>query len=184
MEKKQLEKKIILRLESKVSLFTFKNNNFILFEFKDLGKKYFRIPNFISSIELTKDSSAFFVKTSARFSRELDKFASQILDYSKNLERPFRKKLILKGLGYKANLTNNNKSVELKLGLSHIINLRIPKEVSLKINKQSINLEGFDRALVGNFANTIRKLRLPDNYKGKGVWYKNEIRILKELKKK
>jgi ribosomal protein L6P/L9E len=36
---------------------------------------------------------------------------------------------------------------------------------------------------VGNFANKIKSYRLPDSYKGKGIWYKNEVKILKEVKK-
>jgi ribosomal protein L6P/L9E len=29
----------------------------------------------------------------------------------------------------------------------------------------------------------LRNLKTPDPYKGKGIWYKNEIRNLKEIKK-
>jgi large subunit ribosomal protein L6 len=56
--------------------------------------------------------------------------------------------------------------------------------LNIKVNKNFIIVEGFDAVEVGNFSSKIRRLRVPDIYKGKGVWYKNEIKILKELKKK
>lgn len=184
MQKKQAKKEIVFGLGNKISLSAFKGDNFITFDFKDLGKKYFKLPNFVDSIQLMKENNVLLIRVDVSFVRELEKLSSFLLNYSKSFNRPYRKKLILKGLGYKVNLTRYNRSLELKLGLSHLINLEIPKKISVKTNKQAINLEGFDKALVGNFANSIRKLRLPDNYKGKGVWYKNEVRILKELKKK
>ena len=44
-------------------------------------------------------------------------------------------------------------------------------------------IEGKSKSKVGNFANKIKKFRLPDIYKGKGIWYKNEVKIFKEIKK-
>jgi hypothetical protein len=184
MKKIQFEKKITFSLDNKISFVVFNGNNFIVFDFKNLGKKYFRLPNFVDSVQLMKENNTFVFGSGINFLRELEKLSFLLSNYPKSLDRPYRKKLVLKGLGYKVNLTNRNQILELKLGFSHSINLDIPKTVSVKINKQSINLGGFDKALVGSFSNSIRKLRLPDNYKGKGVWYKNEVRIFKELKKK
>ena len=45
------------------------------------------------------------------------------------------------------------------------------------------SLEGFDPVAVGNFATKIKSLKFPDTYKGKGFWYKNEVKVLKEIKK-
>ena len=44
-------------------------------------------------------------------------------------------------------------------------------------------VEGVDVALVGNFADFIKKKRIPDLYKGKGIFYKNENIKLKIIKK-
>ena len=92
------------------------------------------------------------------------------------------KKLILKGLGLKANLITKT-LLELKLGFSHIIRLEIPLTIDITILKNMILLESSDRVLLGNFVNTIRSLKTPDAYKGKGIWYKNETKLLKAVKK-
>jgi ribosomal protein L6P/L9E len=44
-------------------------------------------------------------------------------------------------------------------------------------------VEGFEAYKVGNFLKKLRNLKAPDIYKGKGFWYKNEIKIFKEIKK-
>lgn len=183
MEKIGLKRAIFFS-RHKISLFVYKGENFILFDLNSLGRKYVRIPNFIISVYFTKKDAGLHLTASPENQQKLEKLTDFLSSYPKKFERPFRKKLILKGLGYKANLTENCNDIELKLGFSHPINLRVPKDVTTKVNKQSINLEGFNKTSVGNFANKIRKLRLPDSYKGKGVWYKNEVRAFKELKKK
>jgi ribosomal protein L6P/L9E len=48
---------------------------------------------------------------------------------------------------------------ELKL-FSHLISFNKPKDVLVKINKQFINLEGFNRTSVGNLVSNIRQFRL------------------------
>jgi large subunit ribosomal protein L6 len=100
-------------------------------------------------------------------------------------ERPTKKKILLKGLGFKAIMLENNKILGLKIGLSHFV--RVPllsDKMSLKINIKTITVKGFISTDIGNFAERIRRLKLPDSYKGKGFWYKNENRTLKLLKKK
>jgi large subunit ribosomal protein L6 len=102
----------------------------------------------------------------------------------KRLEKPFRKKLLLKGLGYKAVLKNEESVLELKIGYSHVIAVPITKEsIKVIIDKNTLIVEGFDKVEVGNFVNKIRNLKLPDSYKGKGFWYKNEVIKLKEINK-
>jgi len=50
-------------------------------------------------------------------------------------------------------------------------------------NKDVLTIEGNNATTVGNFANSVRNLKYPDSYKGKGIWYKNEFRTLKPVKK-
>ena len=98
--------------------------------------------------------------------------------------KPFKKQLVLKGLGFKAEVLDNSSMLELKLGFSSLVKVSIPKdEVLVSVNKNTLTFEGFDPVAVGNFANKIRSLKFPDVYKGKGFWYKNEVRSLKEIKK-
>jgi large subunit ribosomal protein L6 len=175
-------KKIKFSLEDQISLFTLEGITYIIF---NKSKIYITIPTFIESFCFDNQTKEFTFSFGLDKLKEAEAFCSFVLNWLKNIKRPFRKKLVLKGLGYKVGLINNDTALELKLGYSHNIVISIPtSEITVKINKQTISLEGFDKACVGNFANSIRKLKLPDSYKGKGVWYKNEVRTLKELKKK
>jgi ribosomal protein L6P/L9E len=97
----------------------------------------------------------------------------------------FYKKLLLKGLGFKVVSFIQHKYIELKIGFSHFVKIFLPKKFKLNIhvNKNMIIVEGLYQASVGNFANKLKNFRLPDSYKGKGIWYKNETKIFKEIKK-
>jgi|JI91814CRNA_FD_contig_81_12981_length_1376_multi_8_in_0_out_0_2 large subunit ribosomal protein L6 len=102
----------------------------------------------------------------------------------KRLKTPYSKKLILKGLGIRAALLNNSSLLELKLGFSHLIYIKIPSKVLfVKIFKNVISVSGCNSVFVANFLYKIRVLKLPNSYKGKGLWYKNEQRKLKPVKK-
>ena len=86
--------------------------------------------------------------------------------------------LLINGLEY------DNSKIELKVGFSHIVSIDIPKnDVQVSINNNLILIEGSDPSIVGNYAARIRNIKIPDSYKGKGFWYKNEKKSLKEIKK-
>jgi large subunit ribosomal protein L6 len=53
----------------------------------------------------------------------------------------------------------------------------------LSVEKNVIKVSGIDKGLVGQVAATIRKVRPPEPYKGKGIRYQGEI-IRKKLGKK
>jgi large subunit ribosomal protein L6 len=93
----------------------------------------------------------------------------------------YTKKLRLIGVGFRATVTDN--TLKLKLGFSHIVDITIPQNLKITRIKNFILVEGVDAALVGNFADFIKKKRLPDLYKGKGIFYKNENIKLKIIKK-
>ena len=103
----------------------------------------------------------------------------------KNLiETPFQKQLILKGLGFKAELEITTvKKLVLKIGFSHKVNILIPKNISILVNKNIITLESFNKTEIGNFAYKIKLLKFPDIYKAKGFWDKHERISLKPIKK-
>jgi large subunit ribosomal protein L6 len=93
----------------------------------------------------------------------------------------FSKELDLVGIGYKIDAKPH--AVTLSLGYSHPIEFPIPPEISVKVEKQSRNIQnyvatitisGADKQLVGQVAADIRSLRKPDAYKGKGIRYTNE----------
>lgn len=95
-----------------------------------------------------------------------------------------RKILILKGLGLKVYLNKKLRVLSLKLGYSHLCNLFIKKEIFIRVKKNFLFLQSFNKEMLGNFTLAIRNLKIPNAYKGKGIWYKNEKKKLKVIKKK
>jgi large subunit ribosomal protein L6 len=90
----------------------------------------------------------------------------------------FKLTLILKGVGYRANVQKDE--LTLNLGYSHPVKMDIPKDVSVEVvQNTTINLKSCDKELLGLFASNIRTWRKPEPYKGKGILYKNEQIIRK-----
>lgn len=90
----------------------------------------------------------------------------------------FVKKLELVGTGFRANL--KDKSLEMSLGFSHPVVFVAPEGISFAVEEQkTITVTGADKYLVGQVAANLRKLRLPDPYKGKGIRYLGEVVKLK-----
>ena len=80
--------------------------------------------------------------------------------------------LEINGLGYRAEVKGD--SIELNLGYSHPIALKLPDGIDAKVEKNTIRLSGIDKELLGFAAASIRRLRPPEPYKGKGVKYAEE----------
>lgn len=96
----------------------------------------------------------------------------------------FEKKLKVIGIGYRVSI-NENKIINLCVGLSHSINYKIPKDIFVECPSQNeIIIKGIDKQLVNQVTANIRFYRKPDPYKGKGIRYENEIVRTKEAKKK
>lgn len=85
----------------------------------------------------------------------------------------YSKKLIIEGIGYKAQLQGD--TLVLILGYSHDIKVKTPEGIVFEVDKTSITISGFDKQLVGNIAAKIRSYRKPEPYKGKGIRYEGEI---------
>lgn len=95
----------------------------------------------------------------------------------------FEKKLILVGVGFRAQSKSSN--LNLMLGYSHQINHNIPKGISIDTPTQTeVIVKGIDKQMVGQTAAEIRAYRKPEPYKGKGIRYSDELIVLKEAKKK
>ena len=93
------------------------------------------------------------------------------------------KNLELNGVGFKA--SQQGDQLKLKLGFSHDAVYKVPKGISIKIEKQTkINISGTDKALVSKTASEIKSLKPVEPYKGKGIKEKDQYVIRKEGKKK
>jgi large subunit ribosomal protein L6 len=83
----------------------------------------------------------------------------------------------LVGVGYKAEA--KGQVLELSLGYSHDVHIKLPKEVKVeaKTERRSnpiITLTSPDKQLIGQVAAKIRSLRPPEPYKGKGIKFVDE----------
>jgi len=97
---------------------------------------------------------------------------------------PYARKLVFRGLGLKFGLINDLRTLELKLGFSHLIRLNIPREkIQVKAFKTSIVVLCSNLVSLKNFMYKIKRLRAPNIYKGKGIWYKNEKKVKSNKKK-
>lgn len=89
------------------------------------------------------------------------------------VSKGFEKTLEINGIGYRAEM--KGKSIVLNLGYSHPIDFPMPEGISATVDKNNvIKIMGIDKEKVGQTAASIRKLRLPEPYKGKGIKYAEE----------
>ena len=85
----------------------------------------------------------------------------------------FKKRMLIEGVGYKAELKGKN--LLLTLGYSHPIMMTFPENVTVSCpSPTEIIVESSDKELVGMVAAKIRSFRKPEPYKGKGIRYDSE----------
>ena len=89
----------------------------------------------------------------------------------------YKKELELVGVGYRATATGQ--VLELALGYSHAIYLRLPAEVKVEAKTERnknplVTLESCDKQLIGQICAKIRTFRKPEPYKGKGIKFVGE----------
>jgi|TARA_B100000795_G_scaffold226273_1_gene182257 large subunit ribosomal protein L6 len=91
--------------------------------------------------------------------------------------------LDITGVGFRANL--KGEVLNLQLGFSHDINFKIPKEVKIVVEKQTIiTITGVDKELVSKVASDIKTFKPVEPYKGKGIRERGQYVLRKEGKKK
>ncbi|MEI6528146.1 MAG: 50S ribosomal protein L6 [bacterium] len=107
--------------------------------------------------------------------------ASHIKNMVGGVNKAYEKKLIVEGIGFKADVVGSE--LVFKLGFSHPIKVAIPKELKALSEKNVITVSGIDKELVGRYVAEIRALKKPEPYKGKGIRYSDEVIKRKEGKK-
>ena len=90
----------------------------------------------------------------------------------------YRKEMELVGVGYRATATGQ--VLELSLGFSHAIYIKLPPEVKVEAKSERnknplIILTSDDKQLLGQVCAKIRSLRKPEPYKGKGIKFVGEV---------
>ncbi|MFZ0134320.1 MAG: 50S ribosomal protein L6 [Desulfobacterales bacterium] len=98
---------------------------------------------------------------------------SLVMNMVTGVDTGFARVLEINGIGYRAEV--KGQSLILMLGYSHPINFSLPDGVSASVERNNIiKLEGIDKELLGQTAASIRRLRPPEPYKGKGIKFVEE----------
>ncbi len=97
------------------------------------------------------------------------------------VSRGFEKKMEIYGTGY--NVKEQGGKLVFQVGFCHPVEHVIPKGIKVKIEVAATKgdevpaqfmLSGTDKCVLGRFAADIRKTKMPEPYKGKGIRYTDE----------
>lgn len=89
------------------------------------------------------------------------------------VSKEYTKQLEINGVGYRAAKQGN--TLVLTLGYSHPVKMEEPAGITYEVpNPNSVIVRGIDKELVGQMAAEVRKQRLPEPYRGKGIKYVDE----------
>ena len=89
------------------------------------------------------------------------------------VDKGFERVLEINGIGYRAELQDD--TIVFNIGYSHPINFKLPAGIAATIDKNNVvKLAGIDKELLGQTAASIRRLRPPEPYKGKGIKFAEE----------
>jgi len=158
------------------------NNKVVIILIKQGSSFYLPIPTGLSynlsdnSIEVSLDSN-----------KNLSLFTTfnNLYNQIKSNTSLSKKKIILKGLGFRSTFEDSTKILSFKLGYSHLSSLTVPDFIkNIKIKKNTVLLESSDKILLGDYIKKIHQLKKSDIYKGKGFSYQYENKKLKTIKKK
>ncbi|MBN8690086.1 MAG: 50S ribosomal protein L6 [Armatimonadetes bacterium] len=98
-----------------------------------------------------------------------------------------QKQLDIIGVGYR--VAADGKGLLFNIGYSHPVKVAAIDGIDFtlsadeKTRVQRVTVQGINKALVGQIAADIRKIRKPDPYKGKGIRYVGEVIRLKAGKR-
>jgi large subunit ribosomal protein L6 len=133
-------------------------------------------------ISIDGNSISLALKRNNVFARSLwGTYASHLRNMIKGVGTPYVKKLILEGVGFKSEVSGT--SLNLALGFSHPIKMEIPEGIKATAEKNVVTISGVDKEKVGEFAATVRAVKKPEPYKGKGFRYEAEVIRRKQGKK-
>jgi large subunit ribosomal protein L6 len=125
------------------------------------------------SLNIESDKIKVIKKSNGKFHRSIFGTVRSIINSMvEGVTEGFTKKLIVHGMGYKAEVKNND--LHLSLGFSRPVVYKNPGDISFNVEGEEITVKGIDKEKVGEVAAEIRDFRKPEPYKGKGIRYKGE----------
>ncbi|OED45328.1 hypothetical protein AB836_01835 [Rickettsiales bacterium (ex Bugula neritina AB1)] len=179
--------KIILHQDIKVKYDN--NSNELFFEGK-LGKKMFKIPEFLKAVI---DSDKISIIKNENYSNNLSKKSYAIhgtvvrllKNIVKGLTVGFTKTLSITGIGYKCTHEENNKLLRFNLGYSNPKVQIIPEGIKINLkNPTTIEVFSSDNCQLGDFCYAICNIRKYNKYNGAGIWDNSKIKPKKKTTKK
>ncbi|MFO7955822.1 MAG: 50S ribosomal protein L6 [Candidatus Brocadiia bacterium] len=155
-----------------------------------LGELEHEVPP-VLELEYEQDSRQIHVrrKNEDRQTRSLHGLHRSLIANSvEGVSEGFSKKLEIYGMGYSVDLRGN--TLVLQLGFCHEVTFDLPENIEVEIeqtnaqqdNPAKFTVKGIDKEQVGQFAATVRAVRPPEPYKGKGIRYAGEYVRRKEGK--
>lgn len=130
-------------------------------------------------IEVTKEDSRLVVLPAGgkenleKPTRALWGMTRQILfNMVQGVTEGYEKKLEIEGVGYRAVLEGD--SLVLHIGFTNPVKLKIPEGIKVVVEKNVLAIAGLEKQKVGQFAASVRKTRVVEPYKGKGIKYQGE----------
>ncbi len=108
-------------------------------------------------------------------------YAAHVRNMIQGVNTPYVKRLQVEGIGYRAELSG--KQLKLSVGFSHPVLVAIPEGLTVAVEKNIITVTGADKDSLGQFAASVRAVKKPEPYKGKGIRYEGETVREKQGKK-
>lgn len=98
---------------------------------------------------------------------------SLISNMVEGVVEPYEKRLLINGVGYRAELDGSD--LNLRLGFSHPVEVEAPENIEFEVPEQTtVVVRGPDKQQVGEVAAQIRNLRPVEPYQGHGIRYADE----------
>ena len=98
---------------------------------------------------------------------------SLVANMIQGVHRGFERVLEINGIGYRAELSG--RQIILHVGYSNPVAFDLPEGITATLERNNIiKLFGIDKEKVGLAAASIRRIRPPEPYKGKGIKYAQE----------
>lgn len=134
------------------------------------------------SIDVTPEGIMVTPNNNTKLARALTgTYAAHMRSMVTGVVTPFKKVLILNGVGYKVELRGDE--LVFAVGFSHPVVLKVPAGITVTVVKNTITVEGANKDHVGQFSAEVRAVKKPEPYLGKGIKYDNEIIRRKQGKK-
>lgn len=125
-------------------------------------------------VKFVQDELIITSKSESKFAKSLHGLTrSLVANMVKGVTDGHQKTLEIIGVGYRA--TKQEDNLVLNVGYSHPVIITPLPTVQCEIKENKIIVSGADKALVGETAARIRRVRPPEPYKGKGIKYADEI---------